>query len=226
MSSSTLSLDDLAVRHGADKSSKVHGYTRAYERYFSPLRPVPLALLEIGVGNGASLRMWREYFPNATLYGLDVADCTNVQIPGTHIYQGSQIDESALERLLAEMGNVDIVIDDGSHHWADQIAAFRKLYPHVKPGGYYAIEDLHTSYWEHYRGGKERTVWFLRNLVHDLNLQGRSGYGLVANDPEFGALQPDLNVYEATIELISFYKSLALVRKKQEVAPDPSAACY
>ena len=54
MSVTEPSLDALAIRHGADKSSKVHGYTRAYERHFAPLRHLPIALLEIGVGNGAS----------------------------------------------------------------------------------------------------------------------------------------------------------------------------
>jgi hypothetical protein len=209
------SLDALALRHGADKSSQVHGYTRAYERHFAPLRHAAISLLEIGVGNGASLLMWRDYFPHALLYGLDVKHCPNLGLPGVTLFQGSQADESLLEQLIASTGAFDIVIDDGSHLWADQIASFQKLYPHVKPGGFYVIEDLHTSYWDQYRSGSERTVWFLRDLVHELNLHGRSGYGLLVNDPEHAALNPDLNVYQRTIESIIFYKSIAFVQKRK-----------
>jgi hypothetical protein len=208
-------LDDLALRHGADKSSKVHGYTRAYERHFAHLRVQPIALLEIGIGGGASLRMWRDYFPRATLYGLDIEDCKGLETLGMRVFQGAQADEDVLERLLAVTGPLDVIVDDGSHRWADQIASFKKLYPHLKPGGCYAIEDLHTSYWEQYRSGQQRTVWFLRDLVHDLNLHGRSGYGTVRNDPEYAGLEPELNVYQRTVESITFYKSIAFVRKNE-----------
>jgi hypothetical protein len=212
--SSEPSLDDLALRHGADKSSNVHGYARAYEPHLAPLRHEPITLLEIGVGSGASLRMWRDYFPRATLYGLDIRDCPDLAALGVTLFQGSQSDESLLERLIATTGPLDVVIDDGSHLWADQIASFRKLYPHLEPGGVYAIEDLHTSYWQQYNSGDEPALKFLCNLVDELNLHGKSGYGTLANDPEFAALEPDLNVYQRTIDCITFHKSLAFVRKK------------
>jgi hypothetical protein len=209
-----VALDALALRHGVDKSSKVHGYTRTYERHFAPLRQLPIVLLEIGVGSGASLRMWRDYFPQGTIYGLDLEDCKRLEGTGVRTFQGSQSDEDVLERLLAATGPLDVVLDDGSHRWADQIASFRKLYPHLKPGGYYVIEDLHTSYWDSYQSGNERTVAFLQGLVHELNLHGRSGYGTPRNDPEYAALQRDFNVYQRTLGSITFYKSIAFVRKK------------
>jgi hypothetical protein len=208
------SLDALALRHGADKSSKVHGYTRTYERHLAPLRQLPIVLLEIGIGGGASLRMWRDYFPQATVYGLDVEDCRRLEACGIRTFQGSQSDEDVLERLLHRTGPLDVVIDDGSHRWADQVAAFKKLYPHVKPGGLYAIEDLHTSYWDRYESGEENTVSFLCNLVDELNLHGRSGYGTLSNDPEQAAVRRELNVYQRTLDSITFYKSIAFVQKK------------
>src|SRR5262249_13206725 len=100
VSASEMSLDALAIRHSADKSSKVHGYTRVYEKHFGPIRNEPVVLLEIGVGSGASLRTWRDYFNRAQLYGLDMGDCKHLEISGTHIFQGSQSDESVLERLI------------------------------------------------------------------------------------------------------------------------------
>jgi demethylmacrocin O-methyltransferase len=211
------SLDALALRHGADKSSKVHGYTRAYERHLGPSRHQPIVLLEIGIGAGASLRVWRDYFPQARVYGLDVADCTGLEAHGIRTFQGAQADEDVLERLLAQTGPLDVVIDDGSHRWADQVATFRKLYPHLKPGGYYVIEDLHTSYWDNYKSGEVPTVRFLGGLVDDLNLHGRSGYGTLANDPDYPSYKGELNVYQRTLGSITFYKSVAFVRKEEAV---------
>jgi hypothetical protein len=65
------SLDELAVRHGTDKSSRRHGFAEIYETYVRPLRDEPIAMLEIGVWKGASLRMWADYFPNGRIHGLD-----------------------------------------------------------------------------------------------------------------------------------------------------------
>ena len=76
-------LDALARLLGTDKSSYVHGYTRLYETHFASRRPTVRRLLEIGVGGinswhgyettegGQSLRMWRDYFPNAEIVGID-----------------------------------------------------------------------------------------------------------------------------------------------------------
>jgi hypothetical protein len=214
MSADEPSLDALALRHGTDKSSKVHGFARAYERHFAPLRHRPIVMLEIGLGRGASLRMWREYFSRAALYGLDVKDGRHLEAPGLRIFQGGQADADVLERLLAQTGPLDIVIDDGSHRWDDQIASFQKLYPHVQPGGYYVIEDLHTSYRDKYQGGPQRTLDFLHGLVHELNLHGRSGYGLPRNDPNYASFREELGLYERTLGSITFYKSIVFVQKK------------
>ena len=64
-------LDEIACRHGADKSSEQHGFTAVYERLFEPRRDEALTLLEIGVFEGASLGMWREYFPSARIFAID-----------------------------------------------------------------------------------------------------------------------------------------------------------
>jgi hypothetical protein len=141
--------------------------------------------------------------------------CPTLASARVTLFEGSQSDESVLEELIARTGPLDVVIDDGSHRWADQIAAFKKLYPYLRPGGYYVIEDLHTSYWEQYRSGPQSTVDFLRDLVDELNVHGRSGYGMMKNDPDHEALERNLNVHQRTIDSISFYKSLAVVRKKE-----------
>jgi hypothetical protein len=209
------SLDELAIRYGADKSSKVHYYTRAYDWHFGPLRNAPISLLEIGAGAGSSLRMWRDYFARAKIYGLDVQECKPVETLGMTVFVGSQADDQVLENVAAKTGPLDVIIDDGSHRWSDQIGSFKTLYPHIKPGGYYVIEDLHTSYWDKYKSGAERTVRYLLELVHELNLNGKSGYGRMENDPDYQEFQGKLTLFQKTVDSIAFYKSIVFIKKKE-----------
>ena len=73
-------LTRLATKHGTDKWGS-HWYARHYHRHLQHLRSQTFAMLEIGIGGythmdhgGASLRMWKEYFPHATIVGLDIHD--------------------------------------------------------------------------------------------------------------------------------------------------------
>ncbi|WP_137388360.1 class I SAM-dependent methyltransferase [Rhodoligotrophos defluvii] len=135
-----------------------HGYTRVYHTLFKPLRRAPVALLEIGllrpntanagqsrnvITRAPSLEMWRRYFHAARLHGLDLCAYEGPPIPDCIILQGDQGSASDLQRVAAASpGGFDIVIDDGSHASQHQQISFRELFPHVRPGGYYAIEDL------------------------------------------------------------------------------------
>ena len=125
------SLDAIARRHGTDKSSLRHGYTRWYERELGHLRAAPVSLLEVGVLDGASLRAWREYFPAGRVHGVDVDEACR-QIPGVFI--GDQADPAFLRAVAAQAAPFDIVVDDGSHAGGDQLASFLALWPDVKPG--------------------------------------------------------------------------------------------
>lgn len=207
-------LDELAIRHGTDKSSKVHGYTRTYEEHFSGWSDRAVRLLEIGVGSGGSLRMWRDYFPNAQIFGLDCRASPAAAAERITIFQGSQADGATLDRIAVQAGPFDIIIDDGSHRWSDQILALEQLYPHLAPGGVYAIEDLHTSWWSDFQSGPTRTLAYLGSLVEEINLHGQSGYGDVRNDPAYASRRSALSEFQATVQTITFAKSLALIRKR------------
>lgn len=150
-----MNLDALALRHGTDKSSKYHDYCRIYENLFSPLYNKPITLLEVGVYGGASLRMWKEYFCDGTIIGVDI---------------NHECQQHAEERIVIEIADqakykterkLDIVIDDGSHDPDHFRQTFRNLWPNVKPGGYYCIEDLsvcnHASYPKRY--AESLTEW-------------------------------------------------------------------
>lgn len=146
------SLDALALLHGTDKSSAGHGYTRHYEGMFEPIRHLTLDVVELGVWEGASLRMWRDYFPNANITGVDRSD-RNIVVGDTRIIICDQ-DDDTLPELL---GPLDIIIDDASHSADPTIKAFHNLFPLLRPGGTYVIEDLQTSYSIDYGGDPDPT---------------------------------------------------------------------
>jgi hypothetical protein len=148
-------LCELARKYGCDKEpSLAHGYTPFYHALFSERRRDVARLLEIGIGvpdvmtgvpgyaRGASLRMWRDYFPNAEIHGVDVrpdALFADERI-ATHLCDQSRRDD--LDALLRRIEDpFDIVIDDGSHETEHQLVSAAALIPHVKAGGIYVIED-------------------------------------------------------------------------------------
>jgi trans-aconitate methyltransferase len=98
-------------------------------------------ILEIGVHQGGSLRMMEEYFPAAEVYGIDIHDCFKDE-GRIHFRQGNQADASFLQGISDEVGFWDIIIDDGSHNFSDQVISFETLWPRLKSGGVYAIEDV------------------------------------------------------------------------------------
>lgn len=140
----------LGSLNGTDKG--FCGYLPNYQRHFHGVRRRKLTILEIGVYEGASLRVWRSYFPRSTIVGIDINE-SHVEEARIHFRRGSQDDPDFLAALSKEFGPLDIVIDDGSHIGRHMIASFDCLFPHVVPGGWYVIEDIATAYWPEYEGG-------------------------------------------------------------------------
>lgn len=125
-----------------------------YEPYLAPIRDAATSVLEIGVKRGGSLLLWKEYFPNAQVIGVDIKpDLEGLAEDRIAIRIGDQGDQAFLASLIAEAAPFDLVLDDGSHQFDDQRDTLLALWPHVKPGGIYVVEDVHTSYRPKYSGG-------------------------------------------------------------------------
>jgi cephalosporin hydroxylase len=146
-----MTLDELAIRYGTDKGSRpAHGlsgkgYARHYERLLDGRRREPIRLLEIGVWLGASLRMWAAYLPNAEIVGVDRRPTSRrFTTARTRIVIGDQGDPATLAQLAA-LGPFDVIVDDGAHTTAKHRASFGALFPSLRAGGFYAIEDLHVA---------------------------------------------------------------------------------
>jgi SAM-dependent methyltransferase len=149
-------LGALAARIYAldDPNRKPAFYLTEYERLFRGLRDKPINLLELGVQRGASMQLWREYFPAATVVGLDIARPRS--FPGDkrfHFIRGSQDDPKILDLAIAAGGPFDIVLDDASHIGSFTGRSFAYLFPRaLKPGGIYIIEDIATGFLPQFDG--------------------------------------------------------------------------
>lgn len=165
-----LSLDYMGIIEGTDKSSLIGDYLRHYERWFGPLRDVEFNLIEIGVFDGASTRMWAKFFSRAQIIGVDInPDCRRHVQERVRIEIGSQDDPEFLHRIVAQYPPT-IIIDDGSHRSDHIVFTFERLFPTLRPGGYYAVEDLHFHVSEseaaRLRGNSEVTaVEYFRELT-------------------------------------------------------------
>lgn len=178
--SATDPLTPLAHRFKSDKGW-VHRYTEHYAAHFAPWRHKKFTLLEIGIGGydkpgegGGSLRMWKEFFPEAIIIGLDIADKSFIDEDRVITYRGSQVDPAILRRIVEEHGPLEIVIDDGSHLPAHVIETFGYLFPLLAPEGIYAIEDIQSSYWPSYGGRTNRrarstSMALVKDLIDGLN---------------------------------------------------------
>ncbi len=212
-----LYLDGLALASGTDKASNHHNYTEIYARYFAPFKEQPIKFLEIGINTGKSVKLWEDYFKNAELHFIDIT-LQNVEYVSQRSYyhladQASSYD--LLKFIEKTGGDFDVILDDGGHTMLQQIMSFKYLFPQVKSGGLYIIEDLNTSYWEAFGGGShpKTTINFLKMLIDEVNFVGvRTGCASHLNiDP---SIKKDLNLYRTQIESIHFYDSVAIIIKR------------
>lgn len=146
----TVTLDAVLNKHNTDKNASHHNYGKYYEKHIAPYRTTAKRYLEIGVRYGESLRAMREYLCNADrIVGIDIDPATKRhEDPGLGIYVelGDQRDPSFLAWVNAEHGPFDVILDDGSHIWEDVKTSFETLFPMLRDGGLYIVEDTHAFY--------------------------------------------------------------------------------
>ena len=188
-------------------------YFDVYEREFTRFRASPISFLEIGVFKGGSIPMWKKYFhEDARLTFLDIdPDCARHADPGTTVEIGNQADADTLARLAATHGPFDLILDDGSHVNAHQIASFNALWPHIAEGGLYVVEDCHTSYWPGFGGGYRNEASFIEFAKRKLDAM-HSWY----------TDQDDLFPFDPIAEQlhsVRFYDSITVFEKRKSQPP-------
>lgn len=140
------------------------GYHHGYHRYYYPilkeLEFYPIRLLEIGVDDGKSMDIWKRFFKQPEhIYGIGYRNYQTKEVDKVDdhmtLFMGDQSSKTFLNRMIdSSGGQFDIIIDDGSHVPSHVIVSFETLWDTLKPGGYYIIEDIETSYW-----GKHASVY-------------------------------------------------------------------
>jgi len=181
----------------------LHGYLPIYAQYFEKRRHLIKNICEIGVQKENCLNMWKEYFPNAKIYGVDInPEMKKFESDRIQILIGDQGNKKFLETIP---NNMDIIIDDGSHSEEHQILGFKTLVPKMSRNGIYAVEDIYSEERE------SVSLSFFKTLVNSINYwpKGVKSY-------EWPTITSFENIDDWMIKDIvgvSFYRYLVLIFK-------------
>ncbi len=195
-----------AYKKSPYKSIKHSSYFPVYDHLFCPYIGKEITFVEIGILGGGSLFMWREFFgQNARIIGIDLnPEAKRWEKEGFEIYIGSQSDPKFWEYFKNEVGNIDIVLDDGGHTFEQQIITIENILPNIKDTGLIVVEDTHTSYMGNFGGPSSYSfVEYAKNVVDGINFR----FG------KFSKKRHEKNVYSVT-----FFESFVVFKINRELS--------
>ena len=215
------SLSEIFDKYETDKNSSFHNYGRQYESVFRAYRQKPVSILELGVYRGGSLPIWREAFPQAVhIVGIDIDEsCKQYEDTPNHIWVeiGDAADSEFVKRVHETYGPFDIILDDASHTNRDVILSFETLFPLLRDGGVYVVEDTITYKSESYLDPHfpNHLDYFARFLpfLNQWRYDSETGTRDNCVDP-FKIEKKTDNIFEATIDKIVFGCSFIAVSKQ------------
>jgi hypothetical protein len=185
-----MTFNDCCNIHLCDKGDAYeysHHYAKFYENWFNPIKESATHVCEIGIYDGASLKSFYDYFPNARILGLDI-NSDKTQYRNDRVFT-DVLDQSNKEDLTSFserfLETFDVLLDDGSHDVEHQQLTFGKLFKTIKPGGIYIIEDLGSSYFElntQLYSYKQSQVKINNNTIKFLNERPFSSVWISAED--------------------------------------------
>jgi 23S rRNA U2552 (ribose-2'-O)-methylase RlmE/FtsJ len=199
-------LEDYFYNNRKNIIHKWTHYFEVYHRHFQKYIGKECVILEIGVSQGGSLQMWKHYFgEKARVYGIDIMpECKQFEENQIEIMIGSQSDREFLREVKTKIPKIDILIDDGGHTMEQQITTFEELFGHIADDGIYLCEDTHTSYWEDFGGGYQKSgtfIEFTKRLIDQLNAWHIYNQKNLVTD------------FTKTAQSIHFYDSIVVIEK-------------
>ncbi|MCH7537846.1 MAG: class I SAM-dependent methyltransferase [Proteobacteria bacterium] len=204
---------------------KWHHYFDIYAKHFEQYRDRPIRMLEIGVFRGGSLRMWKNYFhADSTIVGIDIdKSCKAHEIADKNVFVriGSQADPHFLNKVNAEFGPFDIILDDGSHKTHHQIISFGTLFRSaLQDGGCYMVEDTHSNYWLKHVDSDETFIDLAKQMIDMLHepYLGRKETNFRQGHVDAVA-QIELSYLSANLSGIAFYDSIVVFDKRKHFLP-------
>jgi SAM-dependent methyltransferase len=191
-------------------SLKHSNYFWIYDNLLNRFQGTGLVFLEVGVLNGGSLFMWREYFgDNAKIIGIDNnPEALKWKEHGFEIFIGDQSNEAFWDEVLKSVGELDVVLDDGGHTYLQQIVTVNKLLPRISENGLIIIEDTHTSYANGFGSKKYSFIKYMFKIVNEINLNHFKG-------------EDEARI--KYISSISFFESIVALKINREIANTKSA---
>lgn len=206
-------LREIFDQHDKRLIHKWNHYIEIYDQYFSKYRNTNVTVLEIGLSQGGSIDMWKEYFGSGlNMYGVDInPDNKSFEEPNIKVFIGSQSDKTFLSNLKTKIPKVDILIDDGGHTMEQQIYTFEVLFEHVKPGGIYLCEDVQTSYLKNFFGkykGKNTFIEYSKGFIDQL-------HAWFSEDKNNFKIDP----LTKTIKAIHYYTNMVFIEKENMTEP-------
>lgn len=208
-------LDEIGIQCGTDKSSKGHNYLKYYDMFLSHLRNEMFVLLELGVWEGASLKMWSKYFPKAIIQGADIEDKSQYDTDTIGTVIINTLSAESIDNFITHNAlKLKVIIDDAGHESEAQILAFDKLFPVLQPGGFYIIEDTLCAF-DKSRWGKNANVFDrIHQMVDEVNVGGKidSNWICANKEQQINVLQ-HLNYFELNIEWVFVGMGFVIVKK-------------
>jgi len=164
-------------------SLKISNYFFVYDHIFQEFVNKEITFVEIGVLNGGSLLMWRNFFgPNARIIGIDFNPAARKsESDGFEIYIGNQADENFWKETLKQIGPIDVLLDDGGHTYKQQVVTANCVLPFIKDDGLLVTEDTITSYREGFGPKRHTFMKYVKNYIDYINLRS---YDLPIISPE------------------------------------------
>ena len=205
---------------------KWHHYFDVYTKEFESLRCKPIRMLEIGVREGGSLKMWKKWFhPDSLVVGIDIEEsCTQHENANNNIFVriGDQTDNHFLNKVTSEFGPFDLILDDGGHTTSQMTVSFNSLFRNaLKAGGIYMVEDTHTNYWSRFIDTKITFIEYCKELVelmHANYIHHQYGDVFRLNGKQtLKSLQ--VPYIQARLQRISFYDSIVVIEKNYRALP-------
>lgn len=201
------------------KSIKYGSYFYAYEKLFKPFKNKSIIFVEIGILDGGSLFMWKDYFGSkAKIIGIDLnPNAKKLMEFGFDIFIGDQCDPLLWRKVTKKYPLIDIVLDDGGHTYEQQILTTEYVKNYIKDGGLIVIEDTHTSYMN---GFGFKLVSFIKYVLKKINQLHFRHEGIkdISNEKKIWSIQ----CFES---IIAFeISSKKILNKEQMITNDKKTA--
>ncbi len=216
-----LTLNEYASMYGTDKGPNGHNYTPYYDMFFKSMRLKMPNVLEIGIDEGNSLKMWAKYFEGGLIHGIDLRgdyDYLKEWKKENKAYIKTHVVDQSNKADLVLFGEkfsdyFSIIICDGSHNAEDDILTFETLFPYLKSGGYFAIEDTLCST-DKNRWGKVANIYDrIKQMIDEVHMNGKMSVDSLCSNKIKEAPKYNLNYFEANIEWVWCSAGLTIIKK-------------